>query len=166
MYLIASVCVRYINVEKITTENQLKYASYFTTMQNYHFYSCYICIRILHTEDIFFSGITTKFCNSIKKIPFHWPKLVFYTQRLITLIKPVFKHRLCKKTFYKNVYTVNLPIRYAKKRNGQRSNFTLMTGIEKFYRYTYHIAPGITYNVHNMIRSPTIECPSKIIRYT
>lgn len=116
MYLIASVCVRYINVEKITTENQLKYASYFTTMQNYHFYSCYICIRILHTEDIFFSGITTKFCNSFKKIPFHWPKLVFYTQRLITLIKPVFKHRLCKKTFYKNVYTVNLPIRYAKKK--------------------------------------------------
>lgn len=116
MYLIASVCVRYINVEKITTENQLKYASYFTTMQNYHFYSCYICIRILHTEDIFFSGITTEFCNSFKKIPFHWPKLVFYTQILITLIKPVFKHRLCKKTFYKNVYSVNLPIRYAKKK--------------------------------------------------
>lgn len=114
----------------------------------------------------FFFGITTKFCNSFKKIPFHWPKLALYTQRLITLIKPVFKHRLCKKTFYKNVYTVNLPIRYAKKRNGQRSNFTLMTGIEKFYRYTYHIAPGITYNVHNMIRSPTIEGPSKIIRYT
>lgn len=64
----------------------------------------------------FFFGITTKFCNSFKKIPFHWPKLALYTQRLITLIKPVFKYRLCKKTFYKNVYTVKLSIRYAKKK--------------------------------------------------
>lgn len=64
----------------------------------------------------FFFGITTKFCNSFKKIPFHWPKLALYTKRLISLIKPVFKYRLCKKTFYKNVYTVKRSIRYAKKK--------------------------------------------------
>lgn len=57
---------------------------------------------------------------------------------------------------------------HTQKSNGQRSiaSFTLMTGIKKLYRYTYHIAPAITYNTHNMIRIPAIEGPSKIIRYT